>query len=308
MEYILRATGEDLLLFERMKSLVFGVYAWADKDERHQVKEAGTGVFVAPGVGLTARHVAQSFRRLDSRSDSWDRRKSPLDSQYRTFSVTSEYAALVYQVTGNAHLPPEEKQIRWKVNVNWPSHDTDINVMRLEPNSTAAEGVQREQRYFDWYLKPPPKGAIVRVYGFPKADVVVEGVDHLVDVNLELAVTKVVDHFYPIHDHGMANFPVFQLHRELDDGFSGGPVLWHDKLVGLFSGPAFVTPLWPTALLTYPDPFLDCERSFADHFESGLIHTLDWREVKGKVERVPCTEAVVGTAHQPCTKMHAVLK
>ena len=54
MGYILRATGKDLLLFERMKSLVFGLYAWTDKDERHEVKEAGTG---GEGVLVTAGPV-----------------------------------------------------------------------------------------------------------------------------------------------------------------------------------------------------------------------------------------------------------
>jgi len=174
MGYLFRATGEDIVLINRMKSLVFGLYAWGDDDARHQVKEAGSGIFVAPRLGLTARHVAQSFKRLDPQSEALDRRKSPLDSQYRTIAVKSEFAELVYQVTDNAHLPPPDKQIQWKVNLNWPSHDTDINVLDLEPRSRAAESVEHDQRYFDWYLKPPPKGAIVRVYGFPKANLVVE--------------------------------------------------------------------------------------------------------------------------------------
>jgi len=181
------------------------------------------------------------------------------------------------------------------VNVNWPSYDTDINALELEPSSPAAAAEEREQRYFDWYLLPPPIGEIVRVYGFPKAEVVVEGLDHLINANLDVAVMRVVDHFYPIHDHGMANFPVFQLHRELDEGFSGGRGLWNDKLVGLFSGPAFVASLWPTALLTYPYACLSGQRSFAEHFDSDFISTWDWSEVKGRVERVPCAEALGDT-------------
>lgn len=266
------------------------------------------GVFIAPRIALTARHVSDSFRRLDSQTDALNRRKSPLDSQYRTILAKSEYAALVYQVTGNAHLPPAERQIVWKVNMNWPSHDTDIAILNLEPRSPAAEVTEREQNYFDWYLKPPPPGAIVRVYGFPNANLTVDGVDHEIDVNLEVAVAKVVNHFYPIHDHGMAAFPVFELHRELEHGFSGGPVVWNDKLVGIFSGPAFVTPLWPTALLTYPEASSESEQPFCDHFESGLINALDWHEVRGRVARVPCVEAIAGTQHKPCLKMHAVLK
>ena len=307
-QYSFRASGKDILLFNRMKSLVLGIYAWANEEERHEVKEAGSGVFIAPRLALTAKHVSDSFRRLDTQTDAISRRKSPLDQQYRTILAKSEFASLVYQVTGNAHLPPPERQIVWKVNVNWPSHDTDIAVLELEPRSPAAEALETEQKYFDWYLKPPPLGAMVRVYGFPNANLVVEGIDHLVDVNLEIAVAKVVNHYYPIHDHGMASFPVFELHRDLDHGFSGGPVLWNDKLVGIFSGPAFVTPLWPAALLTYPLASFEGERSFYEHFESGFINALDWNEVRSRVARVPCAEAVAGTRHQPCLRMHAALK
>jgi len=48
MTYIIRASGEDIVFMHRMKSLLFGVYAWAHNEERHEVKEAGSGIFVAP--------------------------------------------------------------------------------------------------------------------------------------------------------------------------------------------------------------------------------------------------------------------
>lgn len=304
--YRLRARGQDILLLERVKSLLFGVYAWADNDKRHKVREAGSGVFIAPRLGLTAKHVGQSFSRLDPQAEAIARRRSPLDSQYRVQMIQSEYAAMAYQVVRDGYMPPPEEQILWKLHVNWPSFDTDISILSLEPGTPAAEKIEREQRYLQWHLLPPPIGAYVQVFGFPKADVIVEGVDHDVDAGLEIAVAQVVEHCYPFHDHGMVNFPVFRLDRDLPDGFSGGPVIWNNKLVGLFSGPFFVAELWPLALLTYPAPECAEERSFAHLLDSGAIDAWDWDEVRDGVRRLPCESVVAGTRHKACAKMHVV--
>lgn len=303
------AACQDLVLFERMKWLAFGIYAWADKPERHQVKEAGSGVFIAPRLALTARHVGQCFGRLEPDYEARQRRKTLFDPQYARIEKKSEYAARAYQVVGDRYLPPPEDQIVWYPKVNWPSHDTDVNLLVLEPSTPAAEEAEKEQRYFDWYLKPPPLGKRVRIYGFPNAKLMVEGVDHESDVGFEVAVARVVENFYPLREHGMASFPVFRVDKVLAEGFSGSPVLWNDKLVGIFSGPDLVVPLWPLALLAYPPAFQEPDIAFADHLESGLVNAWDWSEVKGGVKRVPCAEALAGFEDPyRCEKMHVVLK
>lgn len=306
MAVILRATGKDLLLTNRVKDLVFGVYAWDGTGERRLIKEAGTGVFIAPHLGLTAKHVAQSFRRLDPQNDAFERRRSPLDSQYRVVRVQSEYAALAYQLTGG-ETPSADQVPLWKLRVNWPSFDTDISILELEPETEAATRRELLQRYVDWYLLPPPLNSWVSVFGLPDARIEIEGDNHDIEIPLEIAVCKVRRIFQPIHVHGMAEFPVFELDRELPHGFSGGPVFWNDKLVGIFSGPAFVSSLWPLVLLTYPQSDSESDKAFKDHLESGRIHAWDWADVKGRVTRLPCAEALGPGDRSVCTKSHAVL-
>src|SRR5438874_857251 len=107
MSYAVRA--KDLLNTTRMQDLVFGYYAWTEDGyglakageedfEEGQVKHAGSGVLVARGLGLTARHVGQSFQNLDSQFDAITRRKTLLDPQYQTTKVKTEFATMVYQM------------------------------------------------------------------------------------------------------------------------------------------------------------------------------------------------------------------
>src|SRR5438270_14100489 len=107
MAFVVRA--KDLVNTNRMKDLAFGYYAWTDDGyglagegeegfEKNQVKDAGSGAIVAPVLGLTAKHVASGFERLDSQFDALKRRRSPLDDQYKTTRVVTEFATMAYQL------------------------------------------------------------------------------------------------------------------------------------------------------------------------------------------------------------------
>jgi hypothetical protein len=55
---------------------------------------------VAPGLGLTAKHVSTGFMRLDDQFDAYNRRGSVLASQYNATKTETGYFARVYQATG----------------------------------------------------------------------------------------------------------------------------------------------------------------------------------------------------------------
>lgn len=295
------ATGEDILMANRMKPLVFGYYAWGETEEKHRVWEAGSGVIVAPGLGLSAKHVSKGFQKLDPQFDAIERRRSPLDAQYQTIRVRTEYATLVYQ------MPLGEEYVRWLPVVDWGSHDTDIDSIVLVPETDAAKRVAPTLRYFPWQLLPPPIGSLVRVYGWPDQHIEIDGTNHELTLELHAQRARVTETIYPMLAHGFGEFPAFRLHQEYAHGFSGGPVLYNGKLVGIFSGPDLVACLWPLALHTYEDT-TGHVFSFEAHFDSKLVDAVDWDEVKGRVRRAPCDEALAGTrVESRCTKQHVVI-
>jgi hypothetical protein len=306
MSVIFRATGRQILEMNRVLRLVYAHYAWADMDGDQKVKEAGSGILVAPGLGLTARHVTRSFFKLDPQYDALSRRSSPFDPQYQVTKRKSEFASLMFQG------PYEGAEVNWMPEVTWPSHDTDITCMVLEPRSDAAIAIAPMLRFFDWQLLPPKVGSVITAYGWPGPEINVRADDenkeiHDLAVQLRVESAYVTEYCPVMKEHGLRAFPGYVLDRELLHGFSGGPVLQSGRLVGIFSGPDYVSSLWPLALMTYPD-VNEIEHSFHDLFENGTINAVDWEEVKERVVRTPCDEALAGSAIETrCLKQHVVL-
>jgi hypothetical protein len=289
-----------------MIRLLFGCYAWTQDESKKRVLDAGSGIFVAPGLGLTARHVTQGFNRLDDEFEAFRRRSTPLDPQYAPRKVlTPGYREMVYQISGRGVLAAPHEASFWQVSLDWPSKDTDISVLQILP-LPGISNVTRELRYLDWYLQPPPIGAVVRLYGFPNAIIETDPIDHVLDLGLEMQKAKVVEWLEPIRAHGFGEFPTFRLNREFEHGFSGGPVLWNDHLVGIFSGPDLVATLWPLVLFSFRD---EPTEQLSQLFDSGVIDAKDWQGVKDRVTRLPCDEALADAPLQSrCTNSHAVLR
>jgi hypothetical protein len=191
----------------------------------------------------------------------------------------------------------------------------------MRPGSPAAEAAAPRRRYFPWQLLPPKVGSLVWVYGWPEQKIKIEESgevvgrqDHNWSVELHAQPARVEEIITVPHLCQMANFPCFRISTKVENGLargmSGGAVLYNGRLAGVFSGPDLVACLWPLALMDYPiskeanAPHV----SFAEHFESDFIDvSYDWREVKGRVRRLPCKEIVAGTEAEPCEKMHAAL-
>jgi hypothetical protein len=296
---------EDRRMFELVAPLAFGHYAWVRDRVQAPVEEAGSGILVAPRLGLSAAHVSRGFERLDERIEAARRRFGPLEPQYARHPIEPEYSTMVFQIP-----EAEDQRVEWAVDVDWQSPDTDITTLQVLPESEVAKARDTAGlTYFDWQLLPPPVGATVRIYGWPRPKIENDaGREHRQNIEFWGDGAMVVEQFYPIRDHGMTNFAGFRLDRMFDHGFSGGPVFFDNALVGIFSGPDIVGSLWPLALMTYPDR-AKVEHSFADDFDSGLVRARDWDQVKDRVDRWECEEALQGSAVESrCAKKHAVLR
>jgi hypothetical protein len=303
MAPLFRATGRQILEIKAVTQLASGLYAWADTDDKQTVEEAGSGIIVAPGLGLTARHVTKSFAKLDPQHEAFTRRASPLDPQYRVIRRRSEFAALIFQG------PEDGAEVTWMPEVTWPSHDTDITAIVMDPRSDAAKKRAETFRFVDWQLLPPRVGSVVRIYGWPDQKINVEAENHDVAVELWIQSGIVIEVCPVMKEHGLRAFPGYRIERDNDlpHGFSGGAVIYEGRLAGIFSGPDYVASLWPLALMTYPDAS-EVEHHFSDHFDHEVIRTTDWDEVKGRVDRRPCEEALRESPLQTrCNKRHAIL-
>lgn len=284
----------------RMQRLVCGYYAWMDDTKK--VEEAGSGVLVAPGLALSAKHVSKSFEKLDDRIEAGRKRVTVMESQYQIRKGRSEFATMLYQA------PLGDELMRWRVKADWPSYDTDITTLAVVAESDAAKRTEPSLDYFEWQLLPPHWRARVRVYGWPEQDIQIMGDDHVWDVALWVEPARVVEYVYPMQAHSFGEFPAFRLDRRLPHGFSGGPVIYDDRLVGIFSGPDLVSCLWPLAIHKYMTPD-EVEHPTSELFDRGTINAVDWDQVKGKVERVPCVEALEGTPiGTRCDRKHVILR
>ncbi len=313
-----RVTGSEVVLLRRLRPLLFGQYGWipagteVDPDDQKPVKVAGSGLFVAPRLGLSARHVSRAYRRLDPSMEAEARRFTPFEPQYRINKRITNFATMLYQVPygplsyGRTEYDNEDL-VQWRSIVDWASPDTDITVIRAEPMTPGAEKAERGFDYLDWQLLPPRIGSTVEIFGFPRQHIEVEPEYHTQTMELWTYSARVVEHAYPIQAHGFTEFPGFRLDREFDFGFSGSPIIYAGALVGIFSGPDYVSCLWPLAIHSFPD-LNDVYYQFEELFDMGDIHARDWDEVKGRVVRQLCEEALAGSLVETrCAKQHVVL-
>jgi len=270
-------------------------------------------IFVAPRLGLSARHVSRSFQNLDDQFDAARRRFTVLDPKHnhRLINAT-KFSTLVYQLPFGYDRPgaamgplawPSPNAADSHVMVDFSSHDTDITTLQTAPTSPGALDVERVQQFFEWQMLPPPVGAKVRIFGMPGKIILNHGDRHTVRFNVHGDVAQVVSVSPVVQDCGFVNFPGFRLDTEFEHGMSGAAVFYDNALVGIFSGPAYVASLWPLAIHSYLDAQRN-EHSMSDLFESGAIHVRDWSTVKGRVKRVSCADAGVD---DPCSKEHVIL-
>lgn len=251
-----------------------------------------------------AKHVSEGILSLDP---SYDKARADLEER--------EYAVGVraYQI------PFGNQDISWYTKNNWASKDTDITVVSIYPDTPMARYMRDRklpQAYFDWQLEPPPIGAKVEMYGFPKSEWEISalpgpegGTSHSGGLYWVTQEGTVTDWYEPYRTHGNLTYPCYRIDAPIDHGFSGGAVFYDGALVGIVSvgfkalpeenipGDQYVASLWPLALMK-------CHLNgtwytFEELFDSGTIRVRDWKKFRGKVRREICDQCVMKGEKHP---------
>jgi len=275
-------TGFDNLLpdavrlIERAVPLTFGVFATIG-DGDYQTREGGSGIFVAPFLAITARHVTDDLYRL-----------AGCDAPRHLHQ--SQHAGHLFQVLDPLN-PTMSSHALWRVNRSWTSPHTDISLLQVSAEDEVARTLQSKMpTFFEWRLWAPPIGATVWAIGHPRQSVTPAGKS--VDIGTWFTLQKLpVTGVYPHgRDRGMLNFPCFEVEGQVDPGFSGGPVFYQGKLCGIvssgssFDERSYIALLWPLALMDYSNE-LNQKTRFGDLLDRRIIVSDCWKELKPRISK-----------------------
>jgi hypothetical protein len=280
------------ILIHRATSLVFGVFGQIEGQDGERIARfGGSGVFVAPFQGLTARHVTRDLFRIDPmREDELNRRVRAAELNARTDYFELGHSSALFQ----AQFGRAPRALFWHVRRVWDSNITDISLMEVFAEGDEAAGMEHQMTgFFEWVLLPPPVGSHVVMLGYPLADIKTKGDLLNIDLKYVMQDGQVTDVYESRRDRGMFPFPCFRIDKPVNHGFSGGPVFWEDKLCGIVSGGdlgngTVAASLWPLCLLEYQYPDLGTlgdKRVFGSLFDSGVLRSGDWEQVRGRVTK-----------------------
>ena len=282
---------EEELLILRASSLAFGVFAQIkDVNGDRLVRSGGSGIFISPFRGLTARHVTRDLFRIDeTMADQLNKRVRVAEDNANTDYFELPHSSVLFQ----AQLGRVPRPLLWHVSRVWDSPITDISLMEVFADGDEAAGNERKMSgFFEWSLLPPPVGSRVITLGYPLSNVTTKNDLINIDLKYVLQEGRVAEIFELRRDRGMYSFPCFRIDKPVNHGFSGGPVFYRGKLCGIISGgfddDTYVASPWPLCLLNYKYPDLGAlgsERSFADLFDSGELLSEDWPGIKNRISK-----------------------
>src|SRR6266568_2648065 len=266
-------------LIRHATPLLFGIYGHAigEKGEIN-IKVGGSGVFIAPFLAITARHVSRELLKFDYRAE-----RPPKG----TFEA--QFGSSIFQL----HEPFGGKPVHavWKVDRSWDSRFTDISLMQVSADSGLALQFQKEmpRTFLEWRFLPPHLGGKVTLLGFPQTSITQLNDEFRIDTNFILQEAAIVDVHYPWRDRGMLNFPCYELNMPVDHGFSGGPAFFDGRLCGIvasgtsYDNRSYITALWPLALMEYDYAGLGGKTTFRDLVDRGAIKSIDWPEIRSRI-------------------------
>ncbi len=169
----------------------------------------GSGVFVAPGVALTASHVIEEYWKQFDEEGRWR------DAKAATFPIQAiQYVARL------------DRFVTWHVFLASHRDKLDVALLQLTPEESQYP-TGYVWRYPTLDLRPIVKGARVQAFGFPKADVIFDSktggwvLEHAAGGS----VGEVTDVFAEGRDRAKKPFPCFEMNSEIRGGMSGGPVV-----------------------------------------------------------------------------------
>lgn len=210
----------------------------------------GSGVFIAPYLGLTARHVVEgAWNELEPE---WKRNRWPKRDERATHFLV---------LTQKVHFGrPDEAT--WVVDeiitVPW----TDLTLLKISPQNDLARAYRWGRGFLDIQLLPPSVGSRVWVFGYPecRAENDFERAN-VITGNFEVEIhSATVTGVENDRRDVLKSFPGFEFAPGLRAGGSGGPVVCADKLCGLGSvgwdGEAeqagYAVALWPLIFANVP--------------------------------------------------------
>src|SRR5437868_3686738 len=103
------------ILLTRASALVLGVFAGKLEGDHPIVRVGGSGIFVAPFLAVTARHVSRDLLRLDWRGD---------NPGNRGLAPATGFFQFPNPLDENVHAI-------WMVQGRWDTRLTDLSIMQV---------------------------------------------------------------------------------------------------------------------------------------------------------------------------------
>jgi hypothetical protein len=184
----------------------------------------GSGVFIAPYLALTAKHVIRGT--WNEFEPEWKRNLWP-----KTETRTTHFLVLSQKLYVN-----REGEATWTVEETISIPYTDLMLLRISPQNEIAKAYQWGGGFLELQLLPPPVGADLWLFGYPECHAENDNERNVItgDFKLEIVnarVTAVED----FRRDSLKDFPGFEFVPAVKGGGSGGPVFWEDRLCGIAS-------------------------------------------------------------------------
>jgi hypothetical protein len=267
-------------LLARVGPLSFCIGATVGEPPNMEAMAAGSGIFIAPFLAITARHVSRSLFALDPGGD----------PGFSSSFHLSHHSAGLFQVLEPGN--PQSDHSLWHVDKSWDFAHSDLCLMQVSAEEGAALGFQYQlgPQYLSVSLLPPPIGATVQAFGYPRHAITARGAQLFIDAPATFSEGVVRENYAPFRDRGLLNFPCFEVEMIADHGFSGGPVFYEGKLCGLvsagssFDHSVYVATLWPLVTANVDLGFGKCH-VVQELLDLHHIVSPDWPRLKGKIVR-----------------------
>jgi hypothetical protein len=254
------------LFLSRVSPLTFGVIRGTGNEIESVTVGAGSGTFIAPMVGLTAKHVNRSLFVLEPGGD----------PGYHREPTRTNHIMNLFQVLEPGN--PFSKMAFWHVHESSDLLHSDLSLLFATGDGGEAFAMEKawSNEPVDLLLHPPPIGSTVQAFGYPSHSVHSRGSEVFIDTPVMLVEGVVTEVYSPFRDRGFMAFPCFRIETPIpiDHGFSGGPIFLEERLCGVlsaasnFDNGAYAATLWP----------LLRSGRFADYCRTGVIRASGWQD------------------------------
>lgn len=214
-------------------------------NDQNKIEVPGTGFRVAPGLGLTAAHVANELFTKLALSEGM-----PMPRQQRKYKGV-EVRAAEQEVSG---ITTNEVNGWWYVDAFFNSKLTDICLLMLSPGNDAARRADERGGYLRWSLSAPLVDQRLYAFGYIKEQLRSARTESQTEFEVEYTGSTqrvIVTGVYPNGRRGQAldvpailgpsssfdpaTAPSFEVRGEISPSMSGGPVFNSDLLYGVVS-------------------------------------------------------------------------